>query len=260
MSKRNPTALVTGASSGIGLEIAQELARRNYDVILVARREDKLLELASLLEKYVDVKVIPLNLALDEAPQQLYEKLRGRRIDMLVNNAGFGAYGMFATSDFINLNEMLHVNMVALTKLTRLFLPAMIAQGSGRIMNVSSIAAYFPGPLMAIYYASKAFVSSFSEALSNELAGTGVTVTCLCPGPTTSGFQEQAGIDELESSSRNRMTSRRVARRGVEATLRGDRVCIPGLINRALTILPRFLSRGAMLSIMRRVIEKVPKT
>jgi short-subunit dehydrogenase len=258
MSKRNLTALVTGASSGIGLEIAKELARKKYDVILVARREDKLRELAVLLEKYVEVTIIPLDLALDQAPQQLYEALQGRRIDMLVNNAGFGAYGTFAASDSTKVDEMLHVNMMALTKLTRLFLPAMIAQGSGRIMNVSSIAAYFPGPLMAVYYASKAFVSSFSAALSNELDGTGVTVTCLCPGPTTSGFQQQAGMDELESSSRNRMTSKRVAKRGVDATLRGDPVCIPGLLNRALTILPRFVPRGAMLGVMRRVIEKVP--
>lgn len=253
-----PTALVTGASAGIGLAIARELALRGFDLVLVARREEKLHELAKQLEKRVHVTVVPADLAAPGAAQQLFDSVQGRRIDLLVNNAGLGAHGPFADSDPAKVSAMLNVNMVALTELTRLFLPQMIERGSGRILNVASVAAYYAGPLMAVYYASKAYVLSFSEALSNEVAGTGVTVTCLNPGPTISEFQEQAGMGELTTGTLGYMTSRKVARIGVRATLRGERVCTPGLLNKALILLPHFVPRGALLALMRLFQQEKP--
>jgi short-subunit dehydrogenase len=246
-----PTALVTGASAGIGLAIARELALRGFDLVLVARREDKLNELAKQLEKRVNITVIALDLAEAGAPQQLFDALKGIKIDLLVNNAGLGAYGFFAETDPAKVGAMLHVNIVALTALTQLFLPGMIERRCGRILNVASVAAYFAGPLMAVYYASKAYVLSFSEALSNEVAGSGVTVTCLNPGPTISEFQEQAGMGELTTGILGYMSSRKVARIGIRATLRGERVCTPGLLNKALVLLTHLVPRGALLALMR---------
>jgi short-subunit dehydrogenase len=250
------TALITGASSGIGLEIAKELARKRFDLILVARREDKLQELAALLSPHVKVTVLPFDLSLSEAPQQLFEALQDRQIDVLVNNAGFADYGPFAQSDGQKMTDMLEVNVMALTKLTRLFLPPMIERKAGRILNVASVAAFFPGPLMSVYYASKAYVLSFSEALVNEVQGTGVTVTCLCPGATTSGFQEVAGLSESKLMRSITVSSKQVAQRGVRAMLRGDGVYLPGLNNQMVTMLPRFLPRGALAPFIRRLQEK----
>jgi short-subunit dehydrogenase len=255
----NPTALITGASSGIGLEIAKELARQRFDLILVARREDRLNDLAALLEKYVGVTVLPFDLACDEAPQQLFDALKGRRIDLLVNNAGFADFALFADASVSKLTAMMHVNMISLTNLTRLFLPAMLERGSGRILNVGSIAGYFPGPLMTVYYATKAYVGSFSEALANEVGGSGVTVTCLCPGATNSEFQMRARMRDSKLASSVYMSSKAVARRGVKAALRGDRVCIPGLINRFIVMVPRIVPRGALPVMMRLIQERIPR-
>ncbi|RYG67910.1 SDR family oxidoreductase [bacterium] len=253
------TALVTGASTGIGLEIAKELARKGFDLVLVARSEDKLRELEKLLNPFVGVTVLPFDLAHDDAPQQIFEALEGRRIDLLINNAGFGDYGFFVEADGAKIDEMLHVNIVALTNLTRLFLPGMIERRSGRILNVGSIAAYFPGPLMTTYYATKAFVLSFSEGLANEVLGTGVTVTCLNPGPTTSGFQARASMTKSKPGTAGYMSAKVVAKRGVKSMLRGDVICTPGLFNRFLAIFPRLVPRGAMPVIMRRIQERNPE-
>lgn len=251
------TALVTGASSGIGLEIAKELARKGFDLVLVARREDKLQELAALLSPHVNVTVHPFDLSQPETPQQLFEALQGRQIDVLVNNAGFADYGPSIESDAQKMSAMLEVNVVALTKLTRLFLPGMVERKTGRIMNVASVAAYFPGPLMSVYYASKGYVLSFSEALINEVAGTGVTVTCLCPGATSSGFQDVAGMGESKLIQNVTMTSKAVAQKAVRAMLRGDGVYVSGLNNRLVTLLPRLLPRGALAPFIRRSQEKI---
>ena len=261
-----PTALVTGASSGIGREIARELAREGFDLVLTARTEPRLRELAAELEtrRRVQVRVVPLDLARPGAPGELFEALRDTRVELLVNNAGLGDYGAFAACDQTRLNDLLQVNIAALTQLTRLFLPLMLERGRGRILNVASTAAFFPGPLMSAYYASKAYVLAFSEALANELKGTGVTVTCLCPGPTASEFHQRAGMGGSRLLDGYFMPAWRVARRGVLGALRGRMVVVPGLINQAMVELPRLLPRRVMTDLVRRAqagpgdLEPVP--
>jgi short-subunit dehydrogenase len=255
---KNQTALITGASSGIGYEMAKEIARHNYDVILVARREDKLRELEKQLEKHVAVTVIVLDLAREGAAQTLFDSLQGRPIDLLINNAGFADYALFAESSLSKISAMMQVNMIALTQITHLFLPPMIARGQGRILQVASIAGFFPGPQMSIYYATKAYVLSFSEALANEVKGTRVSVTCLCPGATTSEFQARAHMKESKLTNATYMSSKTVARRGIAAALRSDGICIPGLFNRFLVQVPRFVPRGAMTNFMRHIQDRIP--
>ncbi len=255
---KNQTALITGASSGIGYEMAKELARQSYDVILVARREDKLRELETLLQPHVGVTVIPLDLAQPKAAQTLFDALRDRPIDLLINNAGFADYAPFAQASRPKISAMMQLNIVALTEITHLFLPPMIARGSGQILNVGSIAGFFSGPLMGVYYATKAFVLSFSESLANEVEGSGVSVTCLCPGATTSEFQERARMRESKLANAAYMSAKTVAKRGIAAAQRGDRVCVPGLFNRFLIQVPRLVPRGAMTNFMRRIQEKIP--
>ena len=252
------TALITGASSGIGWEMAKILARQNYDVILVARREEKLRELETLLEKQVGVTVLPLDLSTAGAAQRLFEAVGNRPIDLLINNAGFADYALLADASRAKISAMMQVNIVALTEITQLFLPPMIERGSGQVLNVGSIAGFFPGPLMGVYYATKAYVLSFSEALGNEVAGTGVTVTCLCPGATTSEFQERARMRESKLMDAAYMSAQKVARRGIRAAQRGQRLCVPGLFNRFLIQVPRVVPRGAMTDFMRRIQAKIP--
>ncbi|MBW3635782.1 MAG: SDR family oxidoreductase [Armatimonadetes bacterium] len=247
------TALVTGASSGIGWEIAKELARKRFDLVLVARREDKLRELAKLLQPHVGITVLVADLSESGAPQHIFEALQDRQIDILVNNAGFATYGPFADADLEKNLELLNVNIVALTHLTRLFLPAMLQRKSGQILNVASVASFFPGPLMATYYASKAYVLSFSEALNEETRESGVSVTCLCPGATTSEFQTRAAMQSSKLADAHFMSAKAVAQRGVRAMLHGDALCVPGLSNRLLVALaPRLLPRGALAGLVRR--------
>jgi short-subunit dehydrogenase len=183
-----PTALITGASAGIGLELARVFAKHGYGLALVARNQKRLEEIAAEL-KPAAVQVIAMDLSLPDAPQELHRLVP--KVDVLVNNAGFGVYGKFAANSLPEELNMMQLNMTALVILTKLYLAGMLAARSGRIMNVASTAAFQPGPLMAIYYATKAFVLSFSEAIANELEGTGVTVTALCPGPTATEFQER---------------------------------------------------------------------
>ena len=192
------TALVTGASAGLGVEFAKLCAAGGYDVVLVARSASRLAELAADLAKSYGVEARPLvaDLADPAAPPAILSQLGGKPIDILINNAGFGVRGPFVETDWAREAGMMQVNMVALAHLTKLLLPDMVRRRSGRILNVASTAAYVPGPFMAVYYASKAFVLSLSEALSNEVLGTGVTVTVVCPGPTRTEFASAAGITE----------------------------------------------------------------
>ncbi|MEE9263354.1 MAG: SDR family oxidoreductase, partial [Vicinamibacteria bacterium] len=185
MGDQRKTALVTGASSGIGRALAELLAKDKYDLVLVARREDRLQALQKeWSERYsIAVRVVAMDLAAHTSPPKLFDALEGNNIDVLINNAGFASYGPFARSNTANEMEIIQVNVTTLTHLTRLFLPQMIERGQGRIMNIASTAAFVPGPLMAVYYATKAYVLSFSEALAEELRGSGVTVTAYCPGP-----------------------------------------------------------------------------
>jgi short-subunit dehydrogenase len=193
------TALITGASTGIGYELGKCFAADRHNLILIARQEARLRQVAAELSEQfsVSARVIVADLAKPDAPQKIADEIRqdSLQVDYLVNNAGFGLGGKFSETDLAAELEMMQVNMVALVHLTKLFLPAMVARRSGKIMNVASTAAFQPGPLMAVYYASKAFVLSFTEAIANELAGTGVTVTALCPGPTQSEFQRRAHIE-----------------------------------------------------------------
>src|SRR6478736_4713888 len=185
-------ALITGASSGIGTALAKLCLAAGYDVVLVARRRDVLERLAEAWGPRASV--LPADLSQPDAPRAIFERLGDRPVEILINNAGVGIRGPFAETDWDEEARLLHLNVTALAHLTKLFLPAMLARKSGRVLNVASTAAFVPGPLMAMYYASKAFVRSFSEALREELQGSGVTVTALCPGPTRTNFMATAGI------------------------------------------------------------------
>jgi uncharacterized protein len=256
---RRQTALVTGASGGIGLELARLFAADGYDLVLVARSRDKLNEIGEELSARFDIsaRALASDLSRAEAPKEIFDELAASNVavDVLVNNAGFGSYGLFAESDERTQIEMLQVNVVALTRLTRLFLPAMIERGRGRVMNVASTAAFQPGPLMAVYYATKAFVLSFSEAVANELAGTNVTVTALCPGPTETGFGAAAGMEKSKLFEANVMDARTVAVAGYKGMKEGKTIVIPGLRNRVMARAVSFAPRGLVTKVVRRVQE-----
>lgn len=248
--------LITGASSGIGLELARLAAADGCDLVLVARSADKLEQLAAELRAShsVEVTVLPSDLTRPEAPDELVAELEKRRlpVDILVNNAGFATYGPFTETDRKTELDMLQLNIVALTDLTKLLLPPMIARGHGRVMNVTSTAAFQPGPLMAVYYATKAYVLSLSEALANELKDRGVSVTTFCPGPTESGFQAAAGLQRSRLFRRKLPSSAEVALVGWQATRRGQVVCVPGTMNWFMATAIRFLPRSLVTSLVRR--------
>jgi short-subunit dehydrogenase len=256
---RNPLALVTGASGGIGEELARILARHGHDLVLVARSADKLAALAERLEldHGIKVRVIAKDLGRPEAAAELHEALaaEGLAVDVLVNNAGLGLLGKFAEIGIEGDVEMLRLNIEAPTLLTRLFLPSMLERGSGRILNLASTAGFQPGPLMAVYYATKAYVLSFSEALANEVAGTGVTVTALCPGPTETGFASRAGSEQSRLFKGRTMDARTVAEAGYAALMAGKPVVIPGFRNRILAFGVRLTPRRVVTQIARRMQE-----
>jgi short-subunit dehydrogenase len=257
----NKTALITGASVGIGYELAKQFARGGHDVILVARNLDKLNEVAGEIRKLnVKAEVITSDLAQSSAPRELFEEVgrRGITVDYLVNNAGFGALGKFDELDLQRQLDMIQVNVTALTELTHRFLQPMIGRKSGGILNVASTASFQPGPLMAIYYATKAYVLSFTEAIAEELKSTGIRVTALCPGPTYSEFRSRA---KMESSNVFRsktipvMTAVDVARAGYEGLMRGKRIVIPGWMNK----LGVFSTRLGPRSVVTRMAGKINK-
>jgi short-subunit dehydrogenase len=198
----------------------------------------------------VNVDVIVQDLSIVGASQQIFEQLQSRSIDYLVNNAGFGTHGPFAEAELQSQLSMLQLNIIALTHLTRLFLPAMLTRKSGRILNVASLAAYLPGPYMSVYYATKAYVLSFSEALSSELSGSGVTVTALCPGATRTEFQKRAGIDEVPREKKgNASSSMEVAEIGYDAMMSGRSSVITGFANKFSAFALRFLPRSTAAAI-----------
>jgi short-subunit dehydrogenase len=243
-----PTTVITGASSGIGYELAWVFACEGYDLVLVARSENRLNDLARDIQSkhQVCVKVLPQDLSQPSAPQVIFEQLQheGLTVDVLVNNAGFGTYGPFWETELQTELDEMQLNMVALTHLTKLFLPGMRARGRGKIMNVASTGAFQPVPLMAVYGATKAYVLSFSEALAAELQGSGVTVTALCPGLTESRFHQNAEMDKSVRLLRGGwMTSEQVAAIGYRALMHGRMTVVTGLMNRLLALAPRFVSR-----------------
>ncbi len=253
------TALITGASSGIGYELAQLFAKDGFDLVLTGRQADKLLYLAGALkEKHgINTCVLVKDLARPETPQEISTELaqRGITVDLLVNNAGFGLRGAVAETPAADELQMIQVNLTALTHLTKLFLPGMVSRGSGRILNVASTAAFQPGPFAAVYYATKAYVLSFSGALVNELQGTGVSVTALCPGPTLTGFQTRAGMERSRLFRGPVMTAEQVARLGYEGLMRGRALVIPGLRNKLLAFAVRLLPRDIVTAAVRRIQE-----
>lgn len=256
-----PTALITGASSGIGYDLCPLFAADKFDLVIVARSEPKLEQMAEELSRKYQIRVTPMaiDLAGVDSAEQLCAEIRNRRltIDILVNNAGFGLLGEFASADYHRLSDMMSLNIVTLTKLTRLLLPEMVARKSGKIMNVASTAGFQPGPLMAVYYASKAYVVSFSEALANELIGTGVTVMTLCPGPTATKFEEVAGVNNtLLFNKHGLMSSGQVALMGYRGLQKGKRLVIPGFRNKLLAFIVRFLPRKLLLNFVRAIQEK----
>ena len=256
------SALITGASGGIGYELARLFARDGYNLVLVARSGDKLDAIKGDLEKRhgISVTVIVKDLSEHPSPQELFDQVQnaGIKVEVLINNAGFSDFGLFVETDLQKALEMLQVNVVTLTQLTRLFLPGMVQGRSGRIMNVASTAAYFPGPLMAVYYATKAYVLSFSEALSNELEGTGVTVTALCPGPTETGFQKRGNLEDSKLvAGRKIMDARTVARIGYKGLMKGQPVVVTGLRNLLMVQSVRFTPRAIIRRTVRRAQERV---
>ena len=247
--RARPLAIVTGASVGIGEALAWELAVHGYDLALVARDRTRLDEVGAEIAGAHGITTTSVGLDLTDAnaPEALLEALGGRtdRLDVVVNNAGFGKFGPFSTIPVDDSDAMIQLNIAALTRLTRLVIPGMLKRGRGRILNVASTAAFQPGPRMAVYYATKAYVLSFSEALFEELRGSGVTVTTLCPGPTKTEFHARA---DMEDSALLRkgwiMSAEKVARLGYRGMARGKRVVTPGLANRLGTILGRISPRG----------------
>ncbi len=252
------TALITGASSGIGAELAKVFARAGYDLVLVARSEDRLRALQVEVESRhaIAARVLAVDLADPAAPATIHARLEqeGVVVHALVNDAGFGVHGPFAETDLAAELAMIQVNVAALTQLTKLFSPAMLGRGHGRILNVASTAAFQPGPLMAVYYATKAYVLSFSEALAEELRGTGVTVTTLCPGPTRTPFQERANLGGSFLANRfTVMDAATVARAGYRGLVRGEALVIPGLLNRLTPVVVRLTPRPLVRRIVRAI-------
>jgi hypothetical protein len=251
------TALITGASVGIGRNLAEVFAAAGHHLVVTARNREQLTDLAVRLRQQqgVNVEVMQKDLGLAGAAQELFDQTqaRGIAIEYLVNNAGFGTHGKFAESDVAEQLAMMQVNVVALTHLTRLFLPPMLARKSGRVLNVASVAAFQSGPLMAVYYASKAYVVSFSEALDAEMKGKGVTVTVLCPGPTKTEFQKRAGIENTRLFRSNTMSSADVARIGYDAMMAGRRRIIPGFRNRMLVVGAKLAPRSVSTAIAKKM-------
>jgi short-subunit dehydrogenase len=243
--------LVTGASSGIGADLARAFAARGHALVLTARRADRLEALAESLRAQVPVAVLPADLADPAAPGHLLAALaeRGIALHTLVNNAGFGLRGRFTAQPCAEIAEMVAVNVAAPTALARLVLPDLIARGRGGILNVASVVGYLPGPNMAAYYATKAYLLSLSEALYEEARPHGVTVTALCPGATATEFSQRADRHGAKRFEGTVMSAQAVAQAGLAGYLRGDAVVVPGAANRLAVLgarlAPRWLSRKA---------------
>ena len=255
-NRSRQTALITGASSGIGREFARLFAADRYDLVVVARAQDRLEQLKAELEAAhgITVHVLASDLADPESPQRIHEAMtrEGIQVDVLVNNAGFGGFGLFQDTDLDHELRMIQVNVTAVVHLSKLFVREMVARGSGHIINVSSTAAFQAGPLQNIYYASKAFVLRFSEAMTNELGGTGVGVTTFCPGPTLTEFHARAGTETSFKQVRQQSVED-ATREGYEAFKKGKQTVIAGMQNKVLAFGTRFFSRAFAAGVARKL-------
>jgi uncharacterized protein len=256
------TALITGASNGIGLELARVHASKGGDLVLVARNKTKLDELKTEFEKQYQIKVYTIGKDLSEpnAAQHVYDETTQQKIqvDYLINNAGFGDFGMFVDTDWNKELQMINLNITTLTQFTKLYLKDMVQRKNGKIMNVASTAAFQSGPTMAVYFATKAYVLSFSEAIDNEVNDKGVTVTALCPGATESGFQAAAAMeDSALVKGRKLPTSADVAIYGYKAMMQGKTVAIHGFMNWIMANAVRFTPRALVVKITRSIQQKV---
>lgn len=251
------TVLITGATFGIGYEFAKIFANKKYNLVLVARNRERLNEIESTLKKdnNIFIKTIVKDLSNSNSAQEIFQELEYDKIviDILINNAGFGLLGSFSELDLQDQLNMIQVNVSSLVHLTKLILPSMLSRGKGKILNVASTAAFQPGPNMAIYYATKSFVLSFSEALHRELKNNGITVTALCPGPTKTEFQKRARMENINlerSKLLTYMDAEKVARIGYKGLMKGKRVVIPGFINKVGVFLVKFLPKSLILNVL----------
>ncbi len=242
--------LITGASSGIGRALAKVLARHGHDLVLVARDAQRLAQLANELQQTsgITAMAIPADLSITTSPQNIFAELHrlGIKISLLVNNAGFDVFGEFFETDLKQELQMIQVNLVSVTQLTKLVLPGMRQQGYGQILNLGSTGSFVPSPLNAVYSATKAYVLSFSEAISEELQGSGITVTALCPGATESEFHQRARTEDIPLRRFGAMQAATVAEIGYRAMMAGRRVVVPGLYNQVQVLLARVLPRSVL--------------
>ncbi|MBS2000177.1 MAG: SDR family oxidoreductase [Cyanobacteria bacterium SZAS LIN-5] len=254
MAKR---ALVTGASEGIGFELCKLLAKDGYSIVLTARNQQQLEKRVEQLKEHkIETHIIVQDLSLPDACEKIVEELTAKnlQIDILINNAGFANYGYFSSNSLEKEVALLQVNIVALTKLTKLLLPSMLKNKDGKIMNLASMAAFVAGPQMAVYYASKAYVLSFSEALACELEGTGVTVTAVCPGATATEFQERAGLGRSKLFSKFKpMDATTVSEIGYRGMMNGDVIVITGTSNKFMGLATRLLPRSVCTHMVKRI-------
>ena len=248
-------ALVTGASSGIGLEIAKILASQNYDLVICARREKELQDLAEEIRRQhtVNCKVIVADLTTAEGIDLLIKD--SGEVDILVNNAGFGILGDHLDMQLGRQLEMIELNIHALTRLSHVFGNLMVKKGNGRIMNVASIASYISGPSLAVYCATKAYVLSYSRALHKELKNKGVTVTALCPGYVTTGFQEVAGMELSKMEKLTSVPVKKVAEIAVKSMHKGKREVMPGIVNKPLPLVTKITPMWLQLIIVKWVLK-----
>lgn len=257
---QHKTALITGASEGIGYELAGIMASDGWDLILTARREEILQKLAEeiRIKHGVETFVIPCDLSKADALDELFRKVHEFRpsIHALINNAGFGMIGDFKDSDPDRTFDMLQLNIISLTRLTSLFIPEMIRKGMGWIMNVGSVAGFVPAPYFAVYSATKAYVNNFSDALACELEGTGITVTCLVPGPTRTGFGRVAGYKKSDQKRLGALDAYPVAKIGYDGMLQGKRMVVSGGVNRALVRAMKLLPRQTLTNLTGLVMKR----
>ena len=252
----NKSCLITGAAAGLGYEFSKLAIADGYDLILIDIDTDKLIEVKKELEKSNSEKIIIISkdLCKPNIADEIYNEIKGQNVEMLINNAGFGVFGEFSKTDWQREENMMNLHMLTSTHLTKLVIKDMVNADKGKILNVSSLAAFQPGPLMAIYYASKSFLLSFTEAVAREIKGTGVSISVLCPGPTKTNFQSTVSENTSENKIAVNMASVvEVASYGYKKMKKGKIVIIPGVMNQFLSLLPRFLPRNTAASIVYKI-------